>query len=93
MSATHESPTAVEKFAWVAFGAAAAIYVVAGVFFLTEAAAYDGSPEAAAGWMTLAQGVAGAMLVPALLLTGARQLLPLLRDVLRGEKVADAEDR
>lgn len=83
MSATHESPTAVELGAWIAFGIAAVIYVI--TFVLIGNAGYDEDTTTAAGWMTFAGMIAGLTLVPAIILTGIRQLLPALRGVLRGE--------
>lgn len=91
MSDTHEKPTPIEKLCWVLFGAAAAVYAIAGLMFFKEAQAYMGDPSTALGWVSVAQGIAGATLIPALLLTGFRQLVPALRGTTRDKPTEQAD--
>lgn len=83
MNDTQHSATPTELGAWIAFGIAAVIYVI--TFALIGNAGYGEDTTAAAGWMTLAGTIAGLTLVPAIILTGIRQLVPALRGVPRGE--------
>lgn len=71
--------TAAEKASWVLFGIATGVVLVAWVIFRLQSESYDGEPEAAFAVMIAAIPLIGLGLVPALILTGIRQLLPALR--------------
>lgn len=76
---SHEpgSPTGAEIASWVVVGLAAVAYVIA---FITLGNLPYGSDESAAlGWMAFAGAVVGIAAVPAIILTGIRQLIPRLR--------------
>lgn len=69
--------TAIEIAVWVAFGIAAVVYFIA--FLLIGNAGYGEDVETSSGWLAFAGSIAGITLVPAILLTGIRQLLPSQR--------------
>lgn len=67
--------TVVEGATWTTALIAVAVYVIA--FFVAQGADdYDLVP---AGWMTFAGMIAGVTLVPAIILSGIRHLVPALR--------------
>lgn len=71
----HERATGAETACWIIVGIAAAVWMIAGITYLNAASSYASTAETAAlGWMTVAQSLGGVVLIPALLLTGARQL-------------------
>lgn len=89
---TDEAPriTTAEAAAWVATGIAIVIYVVALV--TAQGASYD--DQTPIGWMNLAGALLGITAIPAVILTGLRQLVPALRRVSRGEsKPTDGQER
>lgn len=77
MSEQTKTPaTGAERAAWAVFGIALGIVLIAWVFYLTQLEQYDGEPEVAFAVMTASLPLVGLGLVPALILTGLRQLLP-----------------
>lgn len=88
MSDTPKSTmTRAESAAWWLFGTAVAVWAVATFIFFAEADRYDGNPLVPAGLADMFWHLSGLLLVPALILTGIRQLMPLLtRHVGRGDR-------
>lgn len=83
--------TSAERIAWWGAGLMVVLFVVAWFWFLTETNQFDGDTAAAISFMTIAAALTGLLLVPALLLTGIRQLAGR---VLRGQgEAADREKR
>ncbi|HUG50396.1 MAG TPA: hypothetical protein VLZ78_05305 [Terrimesophilobacter sp.] len=74
---TQEPPAATipEGATWTVAGVAVAIYVIA--FFIGQNAL--GTDTLAVAWMTIAGMIAGVTIVPAIILTGIRHLVPALR--------------
>lgn len=78
MSEQTKTPaTGAERASWAVFGIALGIVIVAWVTFVIQMDQYDGEPEVALAIMTAALPLVGLGLVPALILTGLRQLLPV----------------
>ena len=67
--------TGAEKAAWVVFGVALAIVLAAWAVYMAQLDTYGGEPEVPFAIMTAALPLVGLGLVPALILTGVRQLL------------------
>ena len=83
--------TSAERIAWWGSALMVVLFVVAWFWFLTESNRFDGNTAAAISFMTIAAALTGLLLVPALLLTGIRQLAGR---VLGGEgQTADREER
>lgn len=68
---------------WFVAGASAVVYVIAGV--VLGNAGYGDDTEAPAAWMTFAGTAVTVTIVPAIILTGVRYLVPALRGVRAGE--------
>ncbi|MGP6171986.1 hypothetical protein ACTU6V_12360 [Microbacterium sp. A204] len=66
-------PTNAEIGAWITFAGGAVIYFIALV--VAGNATYSEDTVSAAGWMTFGGMIAGLGFVPAIILTGGRQLL------------------
>lgn len=73
---TEHTPTSAEKTAWWILAAGLGVALIAGLFFVSEIGKYNGNPEAALAWVILGASTCGLALVPALILSGARQLIP-----------------
>lgn len=69
------SPTSAERFAWVAFGVAAGVALVAAVILMVQIEdRYEGEPATPAAILAAALPLMGLTFVPALILTGIRQM-------------------
>lgn len=77
MSEQTKTPaTGAERASWAVFGIALGIVLIAWIMYVIQLDQYDGEPEVAFAIMTAALPLVGLGLVPALILTGLRQLLP-----------------
>lgn len=65
--------TLTEATLWLVSGIAVVIYVIA--FVILGNAGYGDDPEIATGWMSFAGMIAGLTIIPAIILTGLRELL------------------
>lgn len=72
----NNGATTVEIATWTAFITAALAYAVSGIVFVLTAQGEGSAPDIAAGWMAVSQWLAAALLIPAILLSGFRALLP-----------------
>lgn len=72
---TSTPATGAERASWVVFGIAAGIFAIAYVVYMIELDDYSGEPEVPFGIMIAVLPLVGLGLVPALILTGLRQLL------------------
>lgn len=86
---THDAQlkaTVAERTAWVAVCVGLALLFVAFVVYGNS----DGKPDAATAWMVVGGGLAAVALIPALLLTGVRQLLPLGAELRPSDRSRDS---
>lgn len=72
---TEPTTLAAETFAWWMVGIAVAVAFFSALAYMGQVNDYQGDPTTALGWLTVALTLMGLMLVPALILTGMRQLL------------------
>lgn len=72
----NKGMTGAEQTAWWGVGIGVAIFLIALLTFSTVSGHYDADTAAPSAWMFIGAGIAGFMLVPAILLTGIRSLLP-----------------
>lgn len=72
----NHGPTAIEGLAWTVTAIGVAIWVVAVIIAATESGSFSGDATTALGWAALGQWIAGVSVVPAILLSGIRALLP-----------------
>ncbi|UNK69626.1 hypothetical protein [Microbacterium sp. H1-D42] len=72
----NNGATTVEIATWTAFITAALAYAISGIVFVLTEQQDGGVAAVAAGWMAVSQWLAAALLIPAILLSGFRALLP-----------------
>lgn len=72
----NNGATTVEIATWTAFITAALAYAISGIVFVLAEQQDGGVAAVAAGWMAVSQWLAAALLIPAILLSGLRALLP-----------------
>lgn len=72
----NKGATITEMAAWWAVAVGAAVFLFALLIFSTAANSYSSDTSTPLLWMIIGGSIAVAMLVPAMLLTGIRSLLP-----------------
>lgn len=72
----NRGATTIELLAWTVFGIGIAMWIVASFVLAAESTTFDPDIAGPTAWITLGQWIAGVTIVPAILLTGIRALLP-----------------